>query len=827
MNKYENKIEGITCYACIVSIEKQLGKHKNIKNVSLPLHTKILTFDYDQFVSIDTVNKQIEELGFKVKNNNKNDSYSDEYQVLYKNTIVSLIFGIPLFLIAMSHMFKYPLPSIIDMHQYPLNFTIIQFILAIPIITINKHYFINGFKSIIKKHPNMDALVAIGSTSAFVYGIITLFSMSTALSNNDLSQVMIYANDLYFETAAMIIVLINVGKTLEAKSKKQTFKAINKLIDLNPTYATVEINGIQSTVLLEDLKVGDICIVKAGEKISADAIIVEGISMVDESMISGESVPVNKKVNDKVIQATLNLNGNLKIKVLKLAKDSQISQIIKLMEQSSSSKANIANIADRITLYFVPIVILIAITTLIVWLLIGYPLNVALNMFIAVLVISCPCALGLATPTAIVVSSGKAALNHILIKSGKALENACKIDTIILDKTNTMTYGKPIVDTTYFLNDQALQIAYSLELKSSHPFANTICEYGKSKNTKELNINSFQEIIGYGISGTLDNNQHISITNHDYIIENNIDESEVLLVSKNYITMAKTILYISCNNQVIGLIALSDKLKQSTIQAINLLKANKIDIIMLTGDNENVAKHIANECNIDYKANCKPDDKHKYIQQLQQNNHKVMMIGDGINDGPSLALADVSIAISNGSDIAIESSDIILLSNDLIDVYNVIRLSKKTLSNIKQNLFFAFIYNIICIPIAAGILFIPFGIKLNPMIASLAMSFSSICVVTNSLRLNSFKMTKATVKNTIIPNIIDKKENQEHTCNFMVTDMTCNHCKMTIENVIKTHNINKYDINLDTKVVSITTDNNEITTTIKDEIIKKGYKVKE
>ena len=823
MNKYENKVDGITCYACIASIEKELNQNNSISNITLPLHSKVLSFDYESDVDIKVIEQQINNLGFKVTDNSqKDDSYSDEFKQLYNNTIISLVFGIPLFLIAMSHMFNYPLPSIIDMHKYPLNFALIQFMLTLPIIIINKHYFINGFKSLINKHPNMDALVAIGSSAALIYGIITLFLISTAMSNNDMANVMIYVNDLYFETAAMIIVLINIGKTLEAKSKKQTFKAINKLIDLNPTVATVEKDGVQHTVLVEDLQINDICIVKAGEKISADAIIIEGSTMVDESMISGESVPVNKKVDDKVIQATLNLNGNIKIKVLKLSKDSQISQIIKLMEQTSASKADIANIADKITLYFVPTVIIISLITLVTWLIMGYPLTTALNMFIAVLVISCPCALGLATPTAIVVSSGKAALNHILIKSGKALENACKVDTIILDKTNTMTYGKPDVSDTYFISDNALQIAYSLELKSSHPFASPICDFSKLSNITPLVLNSYQEVIGYGINGTLENNDTISITNYDYIKLHNIDDSDINNMATNYLKMAKTILYISHNQKVIGLITLTDKLKETTIKAIELFKQSNIDVIMLTGDNYNVAKQIADECNItNFKANCKPEDKHIVIKQLQSENHKVMMIGDGINDGPSLALADVSVAISNGSDIAIESSDIVLLSNDLIDAYNAINLSKQTLKNIKQNLFFAFIYNIICIPIAAGLLFIPFGIKLNPMIASISMSLSSICVVTNALRLNSFKMIKLNKK---------KEEiimNNLKTISFTVSDMMCNHCKMTIDKVLVTFNLDSYDINIDTKIVTVTTNDETLLPAIKSAISDKGFKVQD
>ena len=741
------------CSGCASNLDKAISKLPGINHHAVNLLKNSLTVDFDeQILSIEKIIATVHQLGFEatlvedttspIVKQNANVSTSKSWCL-----IISFIFLLPLVYLSMSQMaFSLPLPDFFLNIKHSLFFAITQLLLLIPIVFVNISYYQIGFKTLFKARPNMDSLVAISSSAAIIYGIYTIYKIQLALLDFQYDLAHQLSMNMYFESAGMILTLITLGKYLEDKTKKKTSSAITKLMKLTPPIATRLINNREETISIDKVQLNDILIVKAGSSIPVDGIITQGHGVIDESAITGESIPSEKTSGQKVIGGTINQSGYFQMKVTKIGKDTTLAQIINLVNDATSSKAPIAKLADTISGYFVPIIITLALITTITWLLLGQSLEFALSIGICVLVISCPCALGLATPTAIMVGSGKGAVNGILIKSAQALEQAKDISSIILDKTGTITQGKPTVTDIFTLNNTPFQhllsIAFSLEKLSAHPLSFAISQTAKDYNISSLSTTNFQEIIGKGLSGII-NNKLCLAGNQALLESNNISNPQAINLGKELSIQGKTPIYIVENNVILGIIALADTIKSSSFYAIKELQNLNINIFMLTGDNEITAKHIAQKLNISSKnviANALPQDKEQLVRTLQQKGHLVAMVGDGINDAPALARSNVGIAIGAGTDIAIDSANIILMKNDLNDVVSTIKLSKAVVKNIKENLFWAFFYNIISIPIAMGIFYFSWGLKLSPTISALAMSFSSLFVVINALRLNLFSI---------------------------------------------------------------------------------------
>ncbi len=734
-------IQGMHCASCAKSIEDNVLKQKGVYSidVNFSLECANITFD-ENVIKISSIKKAIESLGFKVLKDSAKGNFNNTKNIktLFWQFIISFILAIFLLIIAMFPMFaltKNLLPSIIDINKNPINYALIQLILTIPIIIIGYKFYTNGFLALIKKRANMYSLICIGTLAAFIY---SLYNFINILKGN-----IHLVHNLYFETVGVIIALVFLGKFLESLSKAKTTDALKKLIDLSPKTATVLINNEEKITPIEEVLINDILIVKPGEKIPVDGIIIEGATYIDESMLTGESMPISKKIEDNVYAATINKNGYIKIKTTKTLNDTTFSQIIKIIEDAQNKKPKIAKIADIVSGKFVNIIFLIAIISALFWLIYTKDIQFALIIFVSILVIACPCALGLATPCAIIVASGKGALNGILIKSGEVLEKAYKIDTIIFDKTGTITEGKPEVTNIYtkdISQNELLQIAASVENLSEHPIALAILKKAKEENINLLDASDFEYLVGAGIKANV-LEKEVLIGNKSLLNRFDIDYKNFEDEFESLSNKAKTPFYISIDKKVVGIIAVSDKIKQNAKEVIKKLKNINIDIIMISGDNEKTAKAIAKEVNIDtvfYET--LPEDKLKEVINLQNKGKKVCMIGDGINDAPALAKADVSVAIGAGTDVAIDTADIVLIKNDLNDIIKTINLSKKTILNIKQNLFFAFIYNIIGLCFATGIVYLFGGALLNPMLAAFAMSLSSVSVLLNVLRLKRQKL---------------------------------------------------------------------------------------
>ena len=745
LKTYTFKIEGMTCSACANRVERVTKKLDGVENSSVNFATENLTVNIDEdIIGYAKIKEVVDKAGYKLIKEEEKDSGKskiDESKLLLIRFIVSACFSIPLLIITMGHMVGMPLPNIIDPMNNSLNFAIIQIILTLPVMIIGYKFYKVGLKNLFKLSPNMDSLIAISTLAAFIYGIFGIYKIKAGDSH--------YAMHLYFESVAVILTLITLGKYLESVSKGKTSQAIKALMGLAPKTATIIRDNKEMTIPIEEVISGDIVIVKPGEKIPVDGEVIEGNTSIDESMLTGESIPVEKTIGSSVVGASINKTGFIKYRATKVGKDTALSQIVKLVEEAQGSKAPIAKMADVISSYFVPTVIILAVIASIGWLIAGETPLFAITIFIAVLVIACPCALGLATPTAIMVGTGKGAENGVLIKGGEALETAHLINTIVFDKTGTITEGKPIVTdiiSSGISEDELLVIAASAEKGSEHPLGEAIVKCAEEKKLNFKNIDKFNAIPGHGIEVKIDDKE-VLLGNRKLMDDKKIkfenisksNNSDLFEQGNNLAEKGKTPMYIAINNNLVGIIAVADIVKPSSKKAIESLHNMGIKVAMITGDNKKTAEAIAKQVGIDLVlSEVLPEDKANEVKKLQKDNLKVAMVGDGINDAPALAQADVGIAIGSGTDVAIESADIVLMKSDLMDVTTAIKLSRATIKNIKQNLFWAFGYNVLGIPVAMGILHIFGGPLLNPMIAAAAMSLSSVSVLTNALRLRKF-----------------------------------------------------------------------------------------
>ncbi|HFI0336884.1 TPA: heavy metal translocating P-type ATPase [Streptococcus suis] len=750
-NPYQSQtlaIEGMTCATCALTVEKALNKLDGIQNASVNLATEKATIQYDPaHLSLSDIETAVEKAGYKAtlpqptSTEAKIDGKEEHKKDLWKRFIWSSVFTLPLLYIAMGPMVPgggLPLPASLHL---PLVFALVQLLLVVPVLYVGRAFYQKGFKTLFAGHPNMDSLIAVGTSAALVQGII----MTILIATNQVATQHGHP-ELYFESAAVILTLITLGKYMEAVSKGRTSEAIRTLMNLAPKTAHVLRAGQEVTIPLEQVKVGDVLQVRPGEQIPVDGNIIDGQSTIDESMLTGESLPVKKTVGDTVVGATLNQHGAFQMQATKVGADTTLSQIIRLVEEAQGSKAPIAQLADRVSAVFVPIVMALAVLSGMAWFLLGQESWIfSLSITISVLVIACPCALGLATPTAIMVGTGKGAENGVLFKSGQAIEVLEKIDTIVFDKTGTITQGKPVVTDIHvfghFTNEQALQLAASSEQYSEHPLAQALLRSAEETSIPLLSSKDFQALSGRGLSVTIAE-QHILLGNASLMTESAIEIDQAVAVAEKFASEAKTPVYLAADGELVAVIAIADQVKSSSQAAIQALHQMGLEVVMLTGDNAKTAQAIANQVGIDRViSQVLPEDKAEQVKRIQASGKKVAMVGDGINDAPALAQAEVGIAIGSGTDVAIESADLVLMHSDLMDVPKAVRLSHLTIQNIKQNLFWAFAYNVVGIPIAMGLLHVFGGPLLNPMLAGAAMALSSVSVVLNALRLKGMKLS--------------------------------------------------------------------------------------
>jgi len=859
--KKQYEVEGMTCTACASAIERQLSKVDGVSRVNVNFASEKMVVEFnDTLVNEKQLSYEVKDIGYslvtKENTSTEDKSKAQKHQeVMGFRLVLSLIFSIPLFYIAMGPMIGLWVPEFFSYHQNVLMVGIIQLLMTIPVMIVNSEYYRVGFKTLYKRSPNMDSLIAVGTTAAFIYGIFVIFQLAYGYSYQNMEIVMLYQHELYFESVVVILTLITLGKFLEAKAKGKTLKALEALMELAPETGIILKEGAEVEMPVEEIYIGDTMIIKAGNKIALDGDIIEGSVLLDESMLTGESLPLNKTLNETIYAGTMCKSGFAKVSVTKTREETALFGIVRLVEEAQSTKAPIAKMADTISAYFVPAVLGISLVTFVTWLALGENVAFAFQMAVSVLVISCPCALGLATPTAIMVGTGKGASYGTLIKSGEALEQLYKVNTIVFDKTGTLTIGKPVVtditvNTDIVSEDSFITLIASVEKLSEHPYADAINQYALSKELDLLDVVNYTTIAGKGVVGEIDKYK-IVIGNQKLMLDYNID-IEILHEQLNQVAkLGKTPLLVGINGELAGFVVVEDVIKDEAINIVRKLKAMKIHVVMLTGDHKKTAETIADSLGIDQVfAEVLPDGKADVIDLLMKDSI-VAMVGDGINDAVALTKAHVGVAIGTGTDVAIESADVVLVKDSLQDVITAIELSKATIRNIKQNLFWAFFYNMVGIPFAAGIFYYGFGIKLNPMIAAAAMSFSSVSVVTNALRLKGFKpsgmksietqdkdiqvIDHQTTKEINITKISDIQSNKTNKSNnerknemkkLAINGMTCMHCVGRVDKALNgIEGVSEVKVNLEDNSATVV-----VGYAISDEVLTKvvvdaGYEV--
>ena len=824
MTKQKFHITGMSCAACAARIEKSVKEMKGVTSVNVNLMTNAMSVNYDEkIITNQQIIKIVENIGYHAFTNdnstkkiNSENLYDKEIQSIKSRLILSIIFLIPLLYSSMGHMLDFLMPNFLMESKHAIILGLLQLLFVFPIVFVNRNYFIKGFQQLIKRAANMDSLIAMGASAALIYGIYILTLIGVNHFSGNQNNVHEYIKKLYFESAGTILTLITLGKFLEAKAKKKTTSAITRLLELKPDKAIIKKDGKEYEISMDDIQIGDILLVKAGGIIPVDGIIVAGDGYINESVITGESIPEFKKTGDKVIGSTVLQSGYLELETQKIGEDTVLSKIIKLVEEANSQKAPISKLADKISFYFVPIVMIIALLSTIIWLFVGQSFEFAISMGISVLVISCPCALGLATPTAIMVGTGMGAKHGILIKSAEILEMAGKIDTIVFDKTGTITEGKPKVIKIFsdINQNDFLQICASAEKNSEHPLSMAILNEANRLELPLFSSNRYSTFPGKGIQAEI-NGKDYFIGNLLFMKENNINLNDYIEKAELLLLNGQTVIYGADKNNVLGIIGIADVLKPDSQQTIKTLKSMKMDIYMLTGDHQITANAIKNQLgNLQVFAEVLPDEKDKIISQLQKQGKLVAMIGDGINDAPALSRSNVGIAIGAGTDIAIEAADVVLVKNNMMDVVSTISLSRSVMRNIKENLFWAFIYNIIGIPLAAGVFYSVFGWKLNPMFAAATMSFSSVSVVLNALRLRLYKFDKQKY---------NKYLSMQKT--IFIEGMSCVHCSKRIEDVLNSLEGVHAKVDLAAKTATVTLSQPIADAVLKNTIENEGYKV--
>ena len=855
LKKETYDVTGMSCAACSSRVEKAVARQSGVQQVSVNLLKNSMVVEYDESaLSSAQIVAAVEQAGYGASPHEKPgaavpaaqsgkqgglSAAQEAYRGMKRRLALSLVFTVPLFYLSMGHMMGWPLPGCFLGMENALVFAFTQFLLLIPIVFINRQYYIGGCKALIQRAPNMDSLIALGSGAAILYGIFAIYKIGIGFGRMDMDTVHTYMMELYFESAGTILTLITMGKTMEARAKGKTSEAITKLMDLAPKTATVERDGTEHIIPAAEVQPGDVLIVKAGESVPVDGVVLEGTSAVDESALTGESIPVEKQAGDTVIGATINKSGYFKMRATKVGDDTTLSQIVRLVDEATSSKAPIAKLADKVSGVFVPVVIAIAVLATCAWLLTGHSVEFSLSVGISVLVISCPCALGLATPTAIMVGTGRGAVNGILIKSAEALETAHSVTTVVLDKTGTITQGKPVVTDVLPVGagrDELLTIAASLEKRSEHPLAEAITAEAEKEQLTLLPVEEFEQIPGQGIRAAVEGKVCLA-GNRRMMEANHVENSELFSRGEALAEDGKTPLYFARGGRLLGLIAVADVAKPTSAQAVAELSGMGIEVVMLTGDNERTAEAIRRQVGVDrVVAEVLPQDKEREIRRLQESGKKVAMVGDGINDAPALARADVGIAIGAGTDVAIESADIVLMRSDLLDVSTAVQLSRAVIRNIKQNLFWAFFYNAIGIPIAAGVFYPAFHLKMNPMLGALAMSFSSVFVVSNALRLRWFKARHAAPQEqSSSPHGGAEIASSEQTANeekgeatmekvISIEGMACMHCvKHVQEALAAVPGVQEVNVDLEGKSATVSVDGSVSDEALKAAVDGAGY----
>ena len=835
--KQKFNVTGMTCTACSAHVEKAVCQISGVEQVNVNLLGNSMLVDYQEGqTDAAAIIHAVEQAGYGASlpgkqaavPQNSTNPMEEEAAGMKRRFVASLVFLVPLFYIAMGHMMGWPLPAFFHDKGNAMAIALLQFLLTLPIMYLNRKYYTVGFKTLWHRAPNMDSLIALGSAAAVLYGVAALFQMAWGLGHGDLARVERWSMDLYFESAGMILTLITLGKWLESRSKGKTSQAITRLMDLAPKTALVVQDGTEIEVPVEEVQVGDLIVVKPGGRIPVDGVVTMGSSSVDESSLTGESIPVEKGPGDKVAAATINKNGSFTFRATRVGQDTTLAQMIQLVEEAASSKAPIAKLADKVAGVFVPVVIGIALVTAAVWFALTQSIESALTAGVAVLVISCPCALGLATPVAIMVGTGKGAEYGILIKSAEALETLHAIDTVVVDKTGTLTEGKPVVTHCIpapgVTEEELLCVAASLEQPSEHPLAEAITAEAKTRSIPLVSVEGFQATPGRGIRGIL-HEAEVLAGNQAMLEEEGISLSGLNIQGEQLAREGKTPLYFAENGSILGVVAVADRPKATSAAAVRAFQGLGIDVVMLTGDNQRTAQAVGGELGVNQViAQVLPQDKERQVAALQAQGKRVAMIGDGINDAPALARADVGMAIGAGTDVAIESADIVLMKSDLLDSVTAVRLSRQVIRNIKENLFWAFIYNIIGIPLAAGVWFPITGWQLSPMFGAAAMSLSSVCVVSNALRLKLFRPEGRNVSAPSQQPVIQKGGTAMNKT-MVIEGMMCAHCQAHVEKALNALDGVSAAVNLETKTASITLAHEVSDEVLKHAVTEAGYQV--